>query len=289
MTVHGSATLIREQFEMSSRKLVLGAPAAAGLVILVWALVSAREERPAAAPVRAPRPAPAPPEPRAERRDPSPAPSAARPAKAAETPSPGGIEAAVQSRVSELEDRLRALEARRDALAAENRDLEKQASERYAQAGALSTAQWRVRAWEKLLGLTEGQKKEVLDLATGWAKEDAGGRASREAWGVRENELRARLTSEQAARLAQNVASTAAGQWRVMGQAIGQYAGLPSSEHVRVQQALGDFRLPDTALLQEAHGADWGGIFREAASRARPLLTPEQAARLDRYGGGTNQ
>ena len=80
-----------------------------------------------------------------------------------------------------------------------------------------------------------------------------------------------------------STAVAAATQWGFMGRTIGQFVGLPAAEHARIQQTLGDFRAPANALIPEAHGLEWGPLFGEAASRARPLLTTEQAARLDKH------
>lgn len=265
---------------MSRKALALGAPLALGGLVLAWALGSAREE-PAPTKKKTAR---------ARTSDVLPmavpeevgftAPSPTTPAAAAST-----ADLAIRARIRELERRLADLEARRDLLEVENGDLEKEIAAKQVHAAALAMAQARVRSWEKLLNLNETQKREILDLATNWAKEDHDGRASRETWGSREADLRARLSSEQAARLGESVITMAAQQWRFMGQTIGAYAGLPGGEHARLQQVVGDFRAPSNPLLQEAHGLDWAGLLREAAARARPLLTTEQVARVEKHMG----
>ena len=265
---------------MARKRIVLALPVALGLGVLLWALGMAREEGPKKPPAKG-RPAPVAPQ-RVVEASPVEPVATARPVPA--PAASGTVEpSAIQSRVGELEARLRDLEARRDALTDANRDLEKRAAERGAEAGALAQADWRVRAWEKQLGLTESQRQEVLDLAKAWAKGDAGGKASRETWALREGELRSRLTTEQAARLNQSTAEQSARMWSQMGQAVGMYAGMSSEEQARLQPSLGSFPLPNSALLPEAHGADWPGMIREAAGRARPMLTAAQAERVDKF------
>jgi len=264
---------------VSRKRIFLAAPLALGLGVLIWALGRAHEQRPARAAARPGSPASV-----AEPAGGRSATLVAEPLAASRpSPAPTAAEsAAIGTRVAELEASLRALETRRDELAESNRELERRAAERGAEAGALAQAEWRVRAWEKLLGFPAGQRAEVLELAKAWAREDAGRKAGRETWAAREDGLRARLTSEQASALNRHVAESAARMWSQSGQALGGFAGLSAEERARVQSSLGDFRLPASALLPEAHGADWTAMIREAAARAAPLLTPEQSERMGR-------
>lgn len=268
-----------------SRKTILIAAPAVGALVIGWAAFAARPE---ADPVAAPRPVPF------ARKAASPAqglpaeaPAASAPREVrSETATPLTPETAViQDRVRKLEERLRELEAKRDAMTADNQELQKQVTEKWAEASARSTAEWRVKSWEALLGLNETQKQALTALWTKWAREDAGRPAAGEAWAGREAELRSQLTVEQAAKLHGTAAAQASQMWSMMGRSLGSMVGGGKDEQARLQQSLGDFRVPADLLLPEAHGADWPGLLKEATARARPLLTPEQTARLDKYAG----
>jgi hypothetical protein len=268
---------------MASRTLLVAAPVALGVAVLAWPVLKAKGE-PAAAPARpgkAAKPAPAP---RALLASPAPAPSPAAPEEF-RAPANDPATAAIQSRVRELEARLRELEARRDALAVENGDLERTLHERHAESTARVMAEWRVRGWEKLLGLSDAQKRDLLELAGRWAREDRGRPAGRDLWAAREGDLRSRLTSEQAAKLHQQASDQAARQWSTMGRTLGSMVGASKEDQARLQQAIGSMSAPSAMLLPEAHGADWAALSKEAAARIRPLLSGEQAAKLDSFVG----
>jgi hypothetical protein len=192
--------------------------------------------------------------------------------------------AAIQERVRLMEEKVRELEARKAELAADNKDLEKQAAEKWAETSARSMAEWRVKAWESLLGLTGSQKQSLLELLTKWGKEDAGRPAGRDAWLAREVDLRAQFTVEQAAKLHDTSAAQAQQMWKHMGLSLGGLVGASKDEQSRIQQSLGDIGFPQNMLLPEAYGADWNGLMREATSRVRPILTADQMTRLDKFG-----
>jgi hypothetical protein len=183
-----------------------------------------------------------------------------------------------------MEERFRELEGRRDALLVSNRELETQVAEKGAEASAKAMAEWRVKSWETLLGLSETQKQSLLELFTQWGKQDAGRPADAATWLAREGEVRSRLTTEQAAKLNDTATAQASRMWSTMGRSLGSMAGAGKEEQTRLQQSLGDFRAPADMLLPEAHGADWNGLMRDALGRAKPSLTPEQTARLDKMG-----
>lgn len=191
----------------------------------------------------------------------------------------------VRARVEAMEARLRELEARRDLLKTENENLTREITERSAQARARSTAEWRVRSWAKLLGLTESQKDELKQLWTRWALEDLSNPPSASTWLGRESELRSRLSSEQSLKLHDSTATQSSRKWSYMGRTLGRVAGAPKEDYDRLQQSIGEFSIPDITLLPEAHGADWKGMLNRAAERMRPVLTPDQAAKLDQYVG----
>ena len=266
---------------MKKTALLFAAPA--GLGLLVWAAFAARGER---APEPAPsarRPAavrPADPEDRISLR-----PLEKRSAPAAAPSGPVSPETAIiLERVRKMEERLRELETRKEELAASNKELEKQVAEKWAEASAKSTAEWRVKSWETLLGLSESQKQSLIELCTTWGKQDAGRPADAAAWLAREGDVRSRLTVEQSAKLAETAAGQTQKMWTNAGRSVGSMAGASKDEQARLQQSLGDYRAPADMILPEAHGADWNGLMREAAGRLKPSMTPEQTARLDKMG-----
>ena len=271
---------------MPKKTILIAAPAAFGALILFWASLVAREE-PATSPApakKAVRTSPAPASAAAvivPSEVPGPAPAEVEPPRPSATPE----SAAILARIRALEERQADLEAKRDLLSAANRQLEKEAAEKWAAASARSTAEWRVRAWEGLLGLGEEQKQGLIELWTKWARDDAGRPAGRDVWAAREAELRPRLTAEQSVRLSESVSKQAAAMWSQMGRTLGGMAGLATKdEQARLQPAIGDLRLPAGLLLAEANGADWPELMKEAVSRVRPLLTAEQAGRLEKHG-----
>jgi hypothetical protein len=276
---------------MSKTAILITGLVGLGLSILLWAAFAARGDRdpaPAAASARPAAPAKKVSRPATASDDLisyGPVPDRAAPAAAAPASGPVSPEtAAILERIRVMEDRARELEARRDELTLSNKDLERQATEKWAEMSAKSTAEWRVKQWETLLGLGESQKQALTELWTKWTKEDAGRPATRDAWMAREAELRSQLSAEQAAKLQQTGSSQAQKQWSSIGQTMGGMLGSNKDERARYQQSLGDLRVPGDMLLPEAHGADWPGMMRDATARLRPTLTPEQAARLEKMG-----
>ena len=270
---------------MSKKTILVIAPALLGIPVLFWATLATRGEQPA--PLKSPKPTvrrtvatadrseetiPAAAAPNRER--------GARPSATYVSPET----AAIQERVRLMEERLRELEARRDQLAADNKDLEKQSTEKWAEMTARSTAEWKVKSWEKLLGLGETQKQSLIDLMTKWGREDGGRPAGRDAWAGRETDLRSQLTAEQAAKLHDSAANQSQQQWKLMAVSIGSMIGASRDDLVRLQQSLGDLEFPQNMILPEAYGVDWSGMMREAAVRARPVLTADQTAKLDKFG-----
>ncbi len=271
---------------MPKSTIFLIAALALGIGILVCA---ARGER---GPEPAPRPRPAP----VERIARAPAPTPAMEDRISVAPPPvdrpvappsGPVSpetAAIQERLRKMEERLRELETKRDELSASNKELEKQVTEKWTEASAKSMAEWRVKSWEALLGLSETQKQSLLELCTQWGKQDAGRPADAATWLAREGDVRSRLTAEQAAKLNDTATAQANRMWSTMGRSLGSMAGAGKEEQTRLQQSLGDFRAPADMLLPEAHGADWNGLLHDALGRVKSSLTPEQTARLDKMG-----
>lgn len=269
---------------MSRKTLLLSAPLGLGALVLLWAAVSARgdqESKPARAerrPAAAARTAPP------TSGIPSEFPAAASyVAPAAPAPAGTGEYAVIEGRIRRMEEKLLALEAKRDALAAANQELEKEIGERNAEATARQQAEWRVRQWEQLLGLTETQKQALMELWTAWIKADGGRPPSKETWQTREGEIRSRLTVEQASRLHDSAAKQSEAMWNHLGRTLGSMAGAPKEDHTRFQQTLGAWRAPEAMLLPEGHGADWPGLMREGTARLQSVLSSDQVARLNRY------
>ena len=269
---------------MSRKSLLVTAPLALGALVLLWAAMAVRGE-PEPKPVRpAPKAAPAkrtaPPVESAVV-DPPAAPVAPRPASS--TPSSGGEFAVIEERIRVMEEKLLALETRKAEILASNQDLERQIADKQSEFTARSMAEARVRQWEHLLGLTETQKQSLIDLCTKWAKEDAVRAPGRDTWFQRENDLRARLSAEQAGRLHDSVAKQSQQMWGHLGRSLAAMAGAPKEDHLRFQQTLGTWSPETTMLLPEGHGADWPGMMKEGISRLQPLLTAEQLAKLSRF------
>jgi len=264
---------------VSRERILVAAPLGLGAVLLAWAALSPRPEpppkttrRPGTAARKAP--VPRPPE------EASISPSLTPPE--APTPEPAGEEGIILERVRAMEEKVRTLESKRDTLATENDQLQKQAVEKSAEISARSMAQGRVMSWEMLLGLTPEQKRSLTDLWSTWMIEDRGKAAGHDAWGAREAEIRARLTTDQAMKLHDSAAAQGKGMWSHMGRSLGSMVGASPEDQTRLQQALGEYFAPSDMLLPEAHGADWKGMMREASNRIRPLLTADQTDRLDR-------
>lgn len=268
---------------MPRKPLLIGAPIGLGVLVLAGAAMMSRGE-PEAKPKRsAPRsPAAAP------KAEPIDAPASSVPADAPflAAPSPSGESpenALIRERIRLLEERLLALQARRDAMVASNQDLEQQIAVRSAEQSARTTAEWRVRAWEQMLGLSETQRQRLIDLCAGWARDDAARPPGRDTWLKRETDLRSLLSVEQAAKLHDTAAQQSESQWKHLGRTIAGMIGAPKEDYPRYQQALGDYRAPNTMLLPEGYGADWNGLMREGSSRLQPMLSADQLAKLNRF------
>lgn len=268
---------------MSRKTMLVSAPLGLGALVMIWAAMATRAE-PETKPAR-----PAPKAGSVQRTAPiettafveTPRPAASAPASS--PVSSGGEYSVIEGRIRLLEEKLLALETKKAELVASNQGLERQVAEKQVEHSARSMAEWRVRQWEQLLGLSETQKQSILDLCTKWAREDGGKPAARETWLQREVDLRARLSAEQAAKLTESTSAQSRQMWSHMGRSIGGMVGAPKEEHARLQQTLGDWRSPASMLLPEAHGADWPGQMKEASARLQPVLSPDQLAKLGRY------
>jgi hypothetical protein len=193
--------------------------------------------------------------------------------------------ALIRGRVERMESRLRELETRRDELASANKELEDQLAQKAAESSSRAMADWRVQAWSGSLGLSEAQKQSLREIAVRWAREDAVRKPDRGTWRAREEEFRPQLTVEQQARQHDIAVNQTSIQWSNMGQTLGGMLGLSPDDRDRFQRSLGEIAIPNSMLLPEAHGLDWSGEAREAAARAKPGLTPDQSAKLDKYVG----
>jgi len=260
---------------VSRQAILVTAPLGLGALLLSWAALSARGEPPPRAP-RRPRAGPA-------AKAPAPAP-ATEPAAAPDAPAaePTGADPVILERIRAMEEKVRQLESRRDALAAENDRLQKKGAEKALEFSSRSMAQGRVWSWEALLGLTPEQKQSLADLWAGWIREDGGRPAGQDVWKAREGEIRSRFTVEQAAKLGENAAAQGRMMWSHLGRSLGSMVGASREDQARFQQSLGDWFPPSGMLLPEAHGADWKGLMREASNRLRSQLTAEQSERIDK-------
>jgi len=205
------------------------------------------------------------------------APKAAAPAVA------DGEFSVIEERIRLMEQKLLALEAKKAELSSSNQDLERQITDKQAEASSRMMGEWRVRQWEALLGLTEAQKQSLIDLCTRWAKEDGGRPASRETWLQREDDLRARLSVEQAGRLNESASKQSQMLWNNLARSLGSMIGANKDEILRYQQTLGDWRSDGGMLLPEGHGADWAGLMKEGTNRLQSVLTPDQVSKLKSF------
>ncbi len=259
---------------MSKKALLVSAPLVLGALLVLWAAVSVRSATESAPPVPKKKPVLKAPllEPVAEA-------AAATPS----TPPATGTDALILDRIRRMEERLQSLETRKQTLARSNEEMERKVSEKAVEASVHMMAEWRVRAWEQLLRLTETQKQALMEIFARWQREDTGKPASRETWLARESELRSRLSVEQAATLQASAIAGCRQQWSALGQTIGGMVGASTEDQARFRQSLGDYIAPNAMLLPEAHGWDWPGMLREGAGRLRPGLTSDQLTRLDRF------
>jgi hypothetical protein len=270
---------------MSPKAILVSSSVGLSALGLLWAALAVRGEREPKEPKSLPKPA-------TVRRAPAPeAPTepyaavAYRPAapRVASAPEAEGDYRVIEERVRRLEEKLLALETKRTALSTSNQDLERQLSERAAELSARAMAEWRIRMWESLLGLSDTQKRALLELWTAWGKEDGGRPAGPDTWLSRESELRSRLSVEQTAKLHVSAVTQSQQLWGNLGRSIGSMVGASADEATRYQQLLGDFRAPNAMLLPEGYGADWPGMLREGASRLQPVLSSDQMAKLGRF------
>ncbi|HVE42604.1 MAG TPA: hypothetical protein VNM14_22180 [Planctomycetota bacterium] len=269
---------------MSRRTLLMAAPLGLGGLVLLWAALAARSQ-PDATPSRAtPKPAAAR-KPSGAETVPLPEPSTAAPFVAAPTPAAagGGENALIEERVRKMEERLLALEVKRNTLAGANQELERQVLEKTAETSARMMAEWRVRNLDQQLGLSETQKQTLTDLWAKWNREDAGKAAGRETWLSREQDLRSQLSAEQAAKMHETAVQQTQTIWNSVGRSIAHMVGASKEDQTRFQQTMGDFPAANAMLLPEGYGADWAGMMREGSSRLKPLLSQDQMTKLNRF------
>jgi len=268
---------------MSRKTILVSAPLGLGALVLLWAALAARGEHET-------KPVPGKPivktvKPTATAEGMAFADAPARPAapKTAAPAASDGEFSVIEERIRLMEQKLLALEAKRAELTSSNQDLERQITDKQTEASSRMLGEWRVRQWEQLLGLTETQKQSLIELCTRWAKEDGGRPAARETWLQREDDLRARLSVEQAGRLNESAAKQSQLQWNNLGRSLGSMIGANKDEILRYQQTLGDWRPDGGMLLPEGHGADWTGLMKEGTNRLQSVLTPDQLSKLKSF------
>jgi hypothetical protein len=269
---------------MSPKTILISVPVGVSALGLLWAALAVRGEPE----LNGARPAPG--SGAARRSDPRPTPAelpreplSAITYSAPSVPAGGGEYPLIEDRIRKMEEKLLALETQKAALSGSNQDIERQINEKNAEMSARTLAEWRVRAWEGLLGLTETQKQSLIDLCTQWGREDAGHLAGRDTWLARESELRSRLSVEQSAKLHESTVTQSQQMWSYLGKSIGSMVGASKDETLRFQQVLGDYRVPSTMLLPEGYGADWPGMLREGSARLQSVFSSDQVAKLGRF------
>src|SRR4029453_493312 len=169
----------------------------------------------------------------------------------------GGEYAVIEDRIRMMEEKMLALETKKAEITESNQDLERQLVEKQAEATARMMGQARVLQWEQLLGLTETQKQSLMELCTLWAKQDAVRPPTRETWLRREDDLRRRLSAEQAGKLNETTSKQSQMMWSMLGRSLGSMIGASKEEMTRFQQTLGDWRPNGAMLLPEGYGASW--------------------------------
>ena len=271
---------------MSMKSILIWAPLGLGAGALLWAALAARGGSESGAVGPTPKPA----SPRRADRAEVAFPEAtaavspgASPAAGLLASSGGGEYGVIEGRIRKMEEKLLTLEAKKTTLSDDNRELERQIASKYADLSVRTMAEWRVRNWEQLLGLSAAQKQSLLELCSRWNREDVGRPAGQEEWLARESELRSRLSVEQSARLHDTAASQSQAQWKNLGNSIGNMVGASTDEATRLRQILGDYAPPNAMLLPEGHGADWPGLMREGRDRLQSVLAPDQKAALSRF------
>ena len=269
---------------MSRKTILMSAPLGLGALVLLWAATTNRGEPEPVKPVR-----PAPKKAAVQRPAPAEAiavvepPVGLLPTRTAAPARSGGEYAVIEERIRLMEDKVFALETKKAEITASNQDLERQLVEKQSEANARMMAEARLQQWGHLLGLTDLQRQSLLELCTLWAKQDAVRPPTRETWLKREDDLRGRLSAEQAGKLHDQSSRQSQQLWSFMGQSLGSMVGASRDEMTRFQQTLGDWRADGAMLLPEAYGADWPGLMKEGTSRLQPLLSPEQMAKLNRF------
>lgn len=269
---------------MATKSVVVGAAVGSGGLLLLWLALSVRQ-------VPAIPPAPATLGSRgtqilqtAQLAQELAAPGA--PLAPAAVPSPGSPAAQMGpllDRIRKMEERLLLLESKRLELLSGNQSLEREIVAKQSQALARTRAEWRLQAWQSLLGLSATQVDSLRTLLMSWTTADQGQTADQALWMAREGDLRSQLSVEQAGKLHDAVVHQTQTIWGSLGQTIGRSIGASSEDQVRFQQALGAYAAPSAMLLSEAHGGQWNALTAEAATRIRPLLSGDQVALLDKY------
>jgi len=206
----------------------------------------------------------------------------------------------VEEHLKRLEDRVASLEQRQKALTDENAQLEKKLADAKAakEAYARQAAQAWVRRYGPAAGLTEAQSGEIEALWRGWVAKDqesppaywdpgAAATKAAAAWKPREDALRAKLSPEQAGRLAAKVREE---QEQLARTSLGAFVKDAKIDAERVpaleKAALSRLRFPEGALLLQARPderIDWFkvlGAVEESLADLEAALSAEEMAAL---------
>jgi len=171
----------------------------------------------------------------------------------------------VEERLKELDEKIAALERKREALGQENAAMEKTIAD--AKAWKESYARQSATAWLKQYAaaarLTEKQSAELEELWYGWNKGDLekGGDPAR--WTGREQEIRSRLSPEQATLLARKVREEREQNARATVAGIARSVKLPSEKSDSLVKAvMVRLKIEEGPLLTQAHPQElanaWG-------------------------------
>jgi hypothetical protein len=214
---------------------------------------------------------------------------------------------AVHDRMRDMEERIRQLEARKSALALQNKDLEEKVDEK-------DEVEPYAASLSDLLELSDTQRQSMNDLWGKWRKEDGGlfpnelRKATVETWLSREAELRSILTADQASELHKSASNAAQSCWKNTIDGIllnllpredvdANLNIVPKpkeevdrilGEEARMRKAIGEYPLPEGALLLGANRAEMNDFIKEVGRRLEPALPPQQKDRLKGIVEGTS-
>jgi hypothetical protein len=162
----------------------------------------------------------------------------------------------VEDRVKELAEKIEALDKKSAALTQENAALQAKLEEakrlREAMAKQAGTA-W-VKRYSPIAELTEKQSSEIEELWYGWSTQDFTKPCDAAGWKGREEALRAKLTPEQAPKIAAKVREDLKGTAKSIIQSLVLFSKLPADKKgVLEKAALPQLTYDERMLLPNAY------------------------------------